>query len=109
MSNENEYLELCNELKEQYKELEKKKLVLVKDLTYFKKEFLTIYGIIRFIDDLTIKEPILNSSLIELIENLRSRMSDIFENKILNIDDEPDEDDIETLNIQFNITDIVSN
>jgi hypothetical protein len=105
MSNENEYLILCNELKEQYKELEKQKIKLNEELIFFKKEFLTTYGFIRLIDNLISKEPVLNNTLTENIEFLRSHQSEIFEEKILCIKkDDEEEDEIEELNITFQLS-----
>jgi len=97
MSNDNEYLELCNDLKKQYEELEKNRKEIIDEVIYFKKEISSIYGIIRIIDELMSKEPILNTSLIDIVENLRSRLSDIFEKKILLLkDDECDHYSIDT-------------
>jgi len=95
MSNENEYLVICNELKEQYKELEKEKIKLNEELIFFKKTFATTYGTIRLIDNLASKEPILNNTLVEMIEYLRSFHSDIFEENILLIKREEEEEEEE--------------
>tara|TARA_R100000388_G_scaffold54439_1_gene40339 strand:- start:4079 stop:4414 length:336 start_codon:yes stop_codon:yes gene_type:complete len=92
MSNDNEYLELCNDLKKQYEELEKNRKDIIEEVIYFKKEISTIYGVIRVIDELMSKEPILNNSLIDIVENLRTRLSDIFEKKILLLKDDEEEE-----------------
>ncbi len=104
MSNENEYLTLCNDLKKQYEELEIQKKNLNEELIFFKKEFLTTYGFIRLIDNLISKEPVLNNTLIENIEYLRSHQSEIFEEKILCIKKDDEEEDEEELNITFQLS-----
>jgi len=93
MSNENEYLVLCNELKEQYKELENEKKKINEELIFFKKTFATTYGTIRLIDNLASKEPLLDNTLLEMIENLRTFHSDIFEEYILLVKKEEEEEE----------------
>lgn len=104
MNNENQYLTMANELKEQYDELVKDRKKIIEDLLFFKKEFITTYGVIRLLDIDLSSEFVLNNSIVQIIENLRSHLSKIFESKILMIeDDENDDDDDNESNDDVNI------
>lgn len=106
-NNENEYLTLCNELKEQYNELKEENKELKKELFFIKKELCSIYGISRVIDYISSDIHTIPNSLIELIERQRGVLSMLFEKYIIKYEDEDEkeEDDNMEIIVEMNFTD----
>ncbi len=92
---EGEYLELCNQLKDQYEknQLEKNKLQVKCD--EYIKELITCYGIIRIID-IFAEETFIDIQVKNLIEMLRTHLSNFFEHYYIeDQSDTSDEEDTE--------------
>ena len=81
---EKAYLDLANESKEKFDEMNLEKIKLQEEITQLKKELITTYGMVRIIDNLygeqdeDYREPTIET----LIDCLRSYLSDFFDNSI---------------------------
>lgn len=81
---EKAYLDLANESKEKFDEMNLEKIKLQEEITQLKKELITTYGMVRIIDNLygeqdeDYREPTIET----LIDCLRSYLSDFFDDSI---------------------------
>tara|TARA_R110001606_G_scaffold90692_5_gene202581 strand:- start:1799 stop:2062 length:264 start_codon:yes stop_codon:yes gene_type:complete len=81
---EKAYLDLANESKEKFDEMNLEKIKLQEEITQLKKELITTYGMVRIIDNLygeqdeDYREPTIET----LIDCLRSYLSEFFDNSI---------------------------
>ena len=81
---EKAYMDLANESKEKFDEMNKEKIKLQEEITALKKELITTYGMVRIIDNLygeqdeDYREPTIET----LIDCLRSYLSEFFDNSI---------------------------
>jgi len=81
---EKAYLDLANESKEKFDEMNMEKINLQEEITALKKELITTYGMVRIIDNLygeqdeDYREPTIET----LIDCLRSYLSEFFDNSI---------------------------
>ena len=81
---EKAYMDLANESKEKFDEMNKEKIKLQEEITALKKELITTYGMVRIIDNLygeqdeDDREPTIET----LIDCLRSYLSEFFDNSI---------------------------
>ena len=80
--NSNDYLELCDQLKEINDKREKSENIMKEKIMLFHKHFMTIYGFIRTISN-TIDPNEIDGEVYMLIEILRGLCSDIVEDEIL--------------------------
>ena len=73
---EGEYLELSNQLKEKFDEVEQKLESIEKREEELKKDFITAYGIVRLLDHLIDINPIgYDTEIVVIVETLRSFLS----------------------------------
>ena len=81
---EGEYLELANQLKEKYDEVEDKlKSIELRD-KQLRKTFITAYGVVRLIDHLIDINPVgYDIEIVTLVESLRGFLSDSVDEHIL--------------------------
>mgnify|MGYP003679269084 CR=1 FL=1 len=80
--NSNDYLELCNQLKEINEKRESEELKMKDKISQYHKSFITIYGFIRQISNL-IEPTELDAEVYMIIEVLRGMVSEIVEEEIL--------------------------
>ena len=73
---EGEYLELSNQLKEKFDEVEQKLESIERREEELKKDFITAYGIVRLLDHLIDINPIgYDTEIVVIVETLRSFLS----------------------------------
>lgn len=83
--NEGEYLEMVNQLKEKYDEIEEKMATVARLETVIKKDLITAYGVVRLVDHLLDTNPIgYDNEMVVLIEMLRGVLSDSVDKHIIN-------------------------
>ena len=75
---EGEYLELVQDLKDKFDEKDREVKEVNDKYDNLKKDFLSAYGFIRVIDNLT-STGFIDVELIELIQILRSFLSDVYD------------------------------
>lgn len=80
--NSNDYLELCDQLKEINDKREKSENEMKEKILLYQKHFMTIYGFIRHISNL-LDPADLDGEVYMMIEMLRGMCSDIVEDEIL--------------------------
>lgn len=81
---EGEYLELTNQLKEKYDEIEAKLESIERRDEELRKDFITAYGISRLLDNLIDINPIgYDVEVVTLVECLRGFLSDSIDKHIL--------------------------
>jgi len=80
--NSNDYLQLCDQLKEMNDKREKSEAIMKKKILLYQKHFMSIYGFIRHISDLMDPHEV-EGEVYMLIEMLRGLCSDIVEDEIL--------------------------
>ena len=71
---ENEYLELANQLKTKFEDVEKKEKLLLEKIQDITKQLCAVYGLIRILDTYVEERPII---LDFIITTLRSLMSSV--------------------------------
>jgi len=98
-NNENEYITLCNEMKEQYNELKEENKNLKKHLFNYQKEICSCFGISRIIDFMISDLHNIPNVLIELVERQRSALSRIVEKDIIKYIDEDEEEEEDNMEI----------
>jgi hypothetical protein len=76
---EGEYLELVNQLKEDFDKKDKEVLKIKEDNTRLKKELMSIYGYIRILDYMADSTFDMDFELKGLIDVLRSYTSNLFD------------------------------
>ena len=78
ISNEGQYIDLMNDLKEKYDAFQREKKILKNEILEYKKSLITVYGIIRLIDDIfeNIDMP---SFIKDLISSIRTYLSNEIE------------------------------
>jgi len=79
---ENDYLELCDQLKDKFDEIQEKEQKLKGFKIHFMKVFCTIYGLVRVLDNIASQEDEINPQTILLIEILRGFCSDFFDESV---------------------------
>ncbi len=84
-TNENEYLEMCNHLKELNEKRDSREKEMQNELVNYKKDIMTIYGLIRNISN-TLEPENYDAEVYVLVDVLRGYVSDIIETHILKID-----------------------
>lgn len=84
-TNENDYLELCNQLKELNETRDSREKEIETELVNYKKDIMTIYGLIRTISN-TLEPENYDAEVYVLVDVLRGYVSEIIENHILKID-----------------------
>ena len=81
---EGEYLELTNQLKEKYDEIEAKLESIERKEAELRKDFITAYGIARLLDHLIDINPIgYDNEIVVLVELLRGFLSDSIDKHVL--------------------------
>ena len=78
ISNEAEYIDLMNDLKEKYDAFQKEKIILNNQILDYKKSLITVYGIIRLTDEI-IEGIDMPSFLKDLISSIRTYLSNEIE------------------------------
>tara|TARA_R110001592_G_scaffold307156_1_gene580288 strand:- start:844 stop:1095 length:252 start_codon:yes stop_codon:yes gene_type:complete len=74
---EGEYLELTNQLKEKYDEVEQKLESIERREKEIRKDFISAYGIVRLLDHLIDMNPVgYDVEIVTLVECLRGFLSD---------------------------------
>jgi len=82
--NEGDYLDMVNQLKEKYDEIELKMLTVTRLEQDIKKDLITAYGVARLLDHLVDTNPIgYDNEIVVLIEMLRGLLSDSMDKHIL--------------------------
>lgn len=82
--NEGQYLELVNQLKEKYEEVESKMETILNMEKIIKKDLITAYGVARLLDHLMDTNPVgYDNEMIVLVEMLRGVLSDCVDKHIL--------------------------
>ena len=84
-NNEGMYLDAMNQLKEMNEKREKDMKIIKHELLSYKKEMMSVYGVVRLLDMIytdSIDEPIMEIST--LIETLREYLSQFVEERIIN-------------------------
>ena len=84
-TNENDYLELCNQLKDLNEKRETREKEIETELINYKKDIMTIYGLIRTISN-TLEPENYDAEVYVLVDVLRGYVSEIIEAHILKID-----------------------
>ena len=79
---EKDYIEAMNHLKEEYEKFNIKEKVLKNEILELKKELITLYGGIRFLDFMVGFESDIDRAIVDLIENLRGVGSQMIEQYI---------------------------
>jgi len=80
---EGEYLELTNQLKEKYDEIEAKLESIERRDKEIRKDFITAYGVARLLDHLIDINPIgYDVEIVTLIEHLRGFLSDAIDKHV---------------------------
>ena len=83
--NEGEYLDMVNQLKEKYDEVESKMETILNMEKIIKKDLIVAYGVARLLDHLMDSSVIpYDNEIIVLIEMLRGILSDSIDKHILN-------------------------
>ncbi len=83
--NEGQYLELVNQLKLKYDEIEAKMTSIEQLEKIMKKDLITAYGVVRLLDHLMDTNPVgYDNEMIVLVEMLRGVLSDSVDRHILN-------------------------
>ena len=82
---EGEYLDMANQLKEKFDEIEGKLNSIERLEKEMKKDLITAYGVIRLLDHLIDTNPVpYDNEAVVLVEMLRGLLSDCIDNYILN-------------------------
>lgn len=82
---EGEYLELANQLKEKYDEVEQKLKSIERRDKQLQKDFITAYGTTRLLDHLISSSAVgFDDEVVIMVEVLRGFLSDCVDNHILN-------------------------
>jgi len=82
--NEGDYLDMVNQLKEKYDEIELKMTTITRLEQDIKKDLITAYGVARLLDHLVDTNPIgYDNEIVVLIEMLRGLLSDSMDKHIL--------------------------
>ena len=84
-TNENDYLELCDHLKELNEKRDSREKEIETELVNYKKDIMTIYGLIRTISN-TLEPENYDAEVYVLVDVLRGYVSEIIEAHILKID-----------------------
>ncbi len=79
---ENDYLELCDQLKDKFDDLQEKEQKFKSFKIEYMKVFCTIYGLVRMLDDMASQDDEINPQTILLIELLRGFCSDFFDESV---------------------------
>ncbi len=88
--NENEYLELCNQLKEKFDKVEQREKDIKRDLLKIKKDLCKIYGISETMDDYLLNNlDGIPDDLNTVIELLVSQIKDTTEEHVFDVDRMP--------------------
>jgi len=82
IENEQMYLEMCEQLKKKYDELEYIKAKLTMQNTDLKKEILTAYGLSRILDNLINNCFDVDMEVVCLSESLRGHLSNVIDDII---------------------------
>ena len=81
---EGEYLDLANQLKDKYDEVEQKLESIERKDKELRKDFITAYGVVRILDHLIDINPVsYDSEIVVLVESLRGFLSDAIDKHIL--------------------------
>jgi len=78
ISNEAEYIDLMNDLKEKYDAFQKEKTILKNEILEYKKSLITVYGVIRLVDDI-FENVDMPSFIKDLISSIRTYLSNEIE------------------------------
>ena len=85
IENEQMYLELVNQLKEKYDQVESKLLSIERRDKDLQKDFTTAYGVVRLLDHLISSSPVgFDDEVVIMVECLRGFLSDSMDRHILN-------------------------
>tara|TARA_R110000764_G_scaffold177845_1_gene264055 strand:- start:306 stop:572 length:267 start_codon:yes stop_codon:yes gene_type:complete len=85
IENEQMYLDMVNQLKLKYDEVEQKLDIIERRDKELQKNFLTAYGTIRLIDHLVSNSPVgFDDEVVIMVEILRAFLSDCVDSHILN-------------------------
>ena len=98
-NNENQYIQYCDEMKEQFNELKEENKGLKKELYFIKKELCSTYGISRIIDYMADDLHNIPILLLDLIQRQRGSLSTLFEKYIIKYEDEDEKEEQEELEI----------
>lgn len=83
--NEGDYLDMVNQLKEKYDEVESKMATILRMEKIIKKDIIVAYGVARLLDHLLDTSVVpYDNEIIVLIEMLRGILSDCIDKHILN-------------------------
>jgi|TARA_R110000796_G_scaffold26795_4_gene74078 hypothetical protein len=80
---EKAYMDLANESKEKFDEMNMEKIKLQEEVNQLKKELITTYGMVRIIDNLYCEQDEREPTIETLIDCLRSYLSEFFDNSII--------------------------
>jgi len=81
---EGEYLDLANQLKDKYDEIEQKLESIERREKDLIKDFITAYGVVRILDHLIDINPIgYDVEVVTLVESLRGFLSDSMDKHVL--------------------------
>ena len=80
---EKAYMDLANESKEKFDEMNLERIKLQEEVTQLKKELITTYGMVRLIDNLYSEHDEREPTIETLIDCLRSYLSEFFDNSII--------------------------
>ena len=85
---EQQYIEMSNHLKETYDKISEKLFRSEIKIIDLKKDLITVYGLVRIIDNILDNLYEVPHEVVVLIECLRSHISDIMDKELFNIKDE---------------------
>tara|TARA_R110002167_G_scaffold85579_3_gene231997 strand:+ start:355 stop:657 length:303 start_codon:yes stop_codon:yes gene_type:complete len=85
---EQQYIEMSNHLKETYDKISEKLFRSEIKIIDLKKDLITVYGLVRIIDNILDNLYEVPHEVVVLIECLRSHLSDVMDKELFNINDE---------------------
>lgn len=88
--NENQYLELCNQLKEINESRDKEMKKIINESVEIKKKLITCYGLVRLVSNL-IHSSEIDAEPYILLDVLRGMLSEFIEEDILKVKNEEEE------------------
>ena len=84
---EQQYLEMANHLKQTYDKMEEKLLRSEIKIIDLKKDLITVYGLVRIIDNILDNLYEVPHEVVVLVECLRGNLSDSMDKNIFNVKD----------------------